>query len=61
MPYFKFIDEMKDWFCAAIAICMACLQKKVDVEGQPRSSVTGKNTFLNYFTVVSEVFTYSKS
>lgn len=53
---------MKDWFCAAIAICMAaCLQKKVDVEGQPRSSVTGKNTFLNYFTVVSEVFTYSKS
>lgn len=61
MPYFKFIDEMKDWFCAAIAICIACVQKKVDVEGQPRSSVTGKNTFLNYFTVVSEVFTYSKS
>lgn len=52
---------MKDWFCAAIAICIACVQKKVDVEGQPRSSVTGKNTFLNYFTVVSEVFTYSKS
>ncbi|GAY44080.1 hypothetical protein CUMW_079520, partial [Citrus unshiu] len=23
-----------------IAICIACVQKKVDVEGQPRSSVT---------------------
>lgn len=45
--HFKFIDEMRERFCAVIAICMACFQKKVDVERQP--SIRGKNTFLNYF------------